>query len=190
MSTAMHEWPRRHRITVDHFYRMGEAGLFGADERVELVNGEIIDVPPMGSRHAGILDWIARAIGSAVSTRAFVRQQLPLGLNDDSEPLPDLAIVRPRPDNYIGSHPTAVDVQLVVEVSESTLRYDRDVKTELYARCGVPEVWVVDLRASRVHVYQSPRAGKYADVRKVEIGRLPIGALPGLVVDLTLPMES
>jgi Uma2 family endonuclease len=185
MSTAMHEWPRRHRITVDHFYRMAEAGLFDAEERVELVNGEIIDVPPMGSRHAGTLDRFARALAAAVSTRAFVRSQLPLRLNEESEPLPDLAIVRPRDDDYVDSHPTAADVLLVVELSDSTLRYDREVKTALYSRCGVPEVWVVDLRANRIHVHQSPRGAGYADVRTIELGRLPIGSLPGVVVDLT-----
>jgi len=185
MSTAMHEWPRRHRITVDHFYRMGEAGLFDADERVELVNGEIIDVSPMGSRHAGTLVRIERAVAAAVATRACVRPQLPLRLNEDSEPLPDLAVVRPRRDDYTDSHPTAADVLLVVEISESTLRYDRDVKTALYARCGVPEVWIVDLHANRLHAYKSPRGGEYADVQTVELGRLPISALPGVVVDLT-----
>jgi Uma2 family endonuclease len=185
MSTAMHESPRRHRITVDHFYRMEEAGLFGADERVELVNGEIIDVPAMGSRHASALARILRTLAAAVSARAHLRPQLPLRLNQDSEPLPDLAIVRSRADDYADSHPTTADVLPVVEISDSMLRYDRAVKTVLYARCGVPEVWVVDLRANRVHVYRSPKASEYTDVRTVELGRLPIGALPDVVVDLS-----
>src|SRR5512134_774981 len=109
MSTAMHEWPRRHRITVEHFYRMGEAGLFGANERVELINGEIIDVPPMGSRHAGSLEQLASALAAAVATRAIVRQQLPLRLGEDSEPQPDIVVATARADHYKASHPTAAD---------------------------------------------------------------------------------
>jgi Uma2 family endonuclease len=93
MSTAMHEWPQRHRISVEHFYRMAEAGLFEADERVELVDGEIIDMPPHASRHAGTIDQLARLLTSSLDARAIVRQQLPLTLGEYSEPVPDIAVV-------------------------------------------------------------------------------------------------
>jgi Uma2 family endonuclease len=184
MSTAMHEWPRRHRITVDHFYRMGEAGLFDDNSRVELVNGEIIDVPPMGSRHAGTVHRVAAALSTALGARAMVRQQLPLRLTPDSEPLPDIAVVVPRADDYTSAHPTATDTQLVVEVSDSTLGYDRDVKTSLYARCNVPEVWIVDLQVSRVHVYRAPLNGEYGVIETVELGMLRVSALAGVKIDL------
>jgi Uma2 family endonuclease len=185
MSTAMHEWPRRHRITVEHFYRMGEAGLFDDHERVELVNGEIIDVPPMGSRHAGTVHQLAEVLAAVLGARAFVRSQLPLRLSDDSEPLPDIAVVMPRDDHYKTSHPTAADARLVIEVSESTLRYDRGVKAPLYAAYNVPELWVVDLTANKVHVYRSPVSGKYSIAETAELGLLTIAALPGVEVDLT-----
>lgn len=185
MSMAMHEWPRRHRITVEHFYRMDEAGLFHPDERVELVNGEIIDVPPMGSRHAGILYRAASALSNAVGARGMVRQQLPLRLNEDSEPLPDIALVAPRADSYTSAHPIAADTYLVVEISESTLRYDREVKTSLYARSKVPEVWVIDLQANVMHVYRSPLAGKYLIAETVPFGKFKIAALDGIAVDLS-----
>ncbi len=182
----MHEWPRRHRITVDHLYRMAEAGLFDEKDRVELVNGEIIDVPPMGSRHAGTLYRLASALSTALMTRAVVRQQLPLRLSEHSEPLPDVAVVKPRADDYTMSHPTGADVWLLVEVSESTLRYDRDIKTALYAAFDVPEVWVIDLPAKQVHIYRSPVNAKYAVTETTALGRLSLAALSGAEVDLTL----
>jgi Uma2 family endonuclease len=185
MSTAMHEWPRRHRITVEHFYRMAEAGLFDEKDRVELVNGEIIDVLPMGSRHAGTLYRLASMLSTALTTRAVVRQQLPLRLSEDSEPLPDIAVVKPRADDYTTGHPTAADAWLVVEISQSTLRYDRDVKTALYAAFAVPEVWVIDLPANQVHVYRSPLNAGYAVTDTLELGPLAVPSLQGAVVDLT-----
>lgn len=184
MSTAMHEWPRRHRITVEHFYRMAEVGLFEDSARVELVNGEIIDVPPMGSLHAGTLYRVASALSAALGARAMVRQQLPLRLNEDSEPLPDIAVVRPRSDHYTAGHPVAADVWLVIEIADSTLRYDRDIKTRVYARAGVPEVWIVDLRADRVHVYRSPSTDKYELTETVRLGRLALAAFAGVEIDL------
>jgi Uma2 family endonuclease len=159
MSTAMQEWPRRHRITVDHYYRMADVGLFAPDERVELINGEIIDMPPMGSRHASKLQQLATALTLSIGARAILRQQLPLRLSEDSEPMPDITVVSPRADQYSESHPGAADALLVVEVSESTLRYDRDVKVPMYAACGVPEVWIIDLKANRLRAYRSPRDG-------------------------------
>jgi Uma2 family endonuclease len=184
MSTVMHEWPQRHRITVEHFYRMAEAGLFDESARVELVNGEIIDVPPMGSRHAGTLHRVASALSAAFGARAMVRQQLPLRLSLDSEPLPDIAVVVPRADHYTSMHPTAADTWLVVEVSDATVLYDREVKPGLYARAKVPELWVVDLQKNRAHVYRSPLNATYGIVETVEFGKLSVSALGGVEIDL------
>jgi Uma2 family endonuclease len=186
MSTVMQEWPRRHRITVEHYYRMAEAGLFAEDERVELINGEIIDVPPMGSRHAGTVAQLADVLSRAVGGRAMVRAQLPVRLSDDSEPEPDIAVVRFRSDYYKSSHPTAADVLLLIEVSDSTLRYDREIKVPLYAQHEIPEIWIVDLPAAEVHFYRSPANGKYAAVSSTaEPGITSIAALPGAAVDLS-----
>jgi Uma2 family endonuclease len=185
MSTAMHEWPRRHRITVEHFYRMGEAGLFDDNARVELVDGEIIDVPPMGSRHAGTLHLVASALSGELAARALVRQRLPLRLSDDSEPLPDIAVVVPRADHYRSSHPTAADTWLVVEVGDSTLRYDREVKASVYARSNVPEFWIVDVQTNRLHIYRSPLNGEYAVAETFEFGRHSMSVVAGIEIDLT-----
>lgn len=184
MSTAMQEWPRRHRITVEHFYRMADAGLFDADERVELVNGEIIDMPPMGSRHASALEQLTTALVIAAGARAIVRAQLPLRLGDDSEPQPDIAVAAPRADRYRSSHPTALDALLVVEISDATLRYDRDVKVPMYARHAVPEVWIVDLKANQLHAYTAPREGIYTHEVSV-LGRRALTTLPSVSVDLS-----
>jgi Uma2 family endonuclease len=161
MSTLMQELPRRHRITVEHFYRMGDAGLFAEDERVELIEGEIIDVPPMGHRHAGTTAYLAQLLTGLVAGRALVRQQLPLRLGDQSEPLPDIVVVKSRGDYYMKSHPVAADVVLVVEVSSTTLPFDRNVKVPMYARHGVAEAWVVDVNAARISYYRSPDDGAY-----------------------------
>lgn len=185
MSTAMSEWPRRHRITVEHYYRMAEAGLFGPDERVELISGEIVDMPPMGSRHAAVLEQLDTILTRAVGDRAIVRPQLPVRLADDSEPEPDIAVVRGRADRYRSMHPEAADVLLLIEISDATLGYELEVKVPLYARCAIPEVWVVDLAGSKVHVFRTPASGVYARLSAAdEHAAVQIEALPGIAVDL------
>ena len=179
----MQGWPQRHRISVEHFYRMADAGLFDADERVELVDGEIIDMPPMGSRHATIVEQLTRLLCTALPAQIIVRSQLPLLLGEYSEPLPDVAVVRPSSDHYGTNHPTAEDALLVVEISDSTLRYDRDVKTLLYARHGVPEVWIFDAAAKQLHRYRSPADGAYGDQVTLPLSRLPVGTT-GVDIDL------
>jgi Uma2 family endonuclease len=186
MSTIMQQWPRRHRITVDDYYRMAEAGLFDPGERVELIDGEIIDMPPMGSRHGGNLAQLADLLVAAVGAQAMVRQRLPVHLSDDSEPEPDIALVRPRADYYRLRHPTAADVLLLVEVSDTTLRYDLDVKVPFYARHGVVEVWVVDLPSRQIHSNRDPVNGRYTTVASTpEPGATRIGALPDCTIDLS-----
>jgi Uma2 family endonuclease len=184
MSTAMHEWPRRHRITVDHYYRMAEAGLFEPDERVELIDGEIIDMPPMGTRHASTIDRLVDLLKEAVRDRAMVRSQLPVRLGDESEPQPDIAVVRSRDDYYATQHPTAADILLLVEISAATLRYDREIKVPLYALHGVREVWIIDLDSRQVHSHRAPADGRYTIVASSDLVAFGIDALAGVSVDL------
>lgn len=115
MSSAMHEWPRRHRITVKHYHRMAEAGLFTQDDRVELIDGEIIDMPPIGSRHAATAAQLADLLSAAIGDRAIVRTQWPVRLGDETEVQPDISVVRPRMDYYRKSHPRAADPRESVE---------------------------------------------------------------------------
>jgi Uma2 family endonuclease len=176
---------RRHRVTVREYYRMAELGLL-ADARVELVAGEVIDMTPTGPSHGGSTNFLDYALKQAVGGRALVRVQLPVRLDEHNEPEPDLAVVKPRTDFYKGAHPVAADVMLLVEVSDSTLRYDREVKAPLYALHGVPEVWIVDLKAESMHIYRSAAAGGYSDVSSTRApAALTIAALPGVTVDLS-----
>ena len=170
MSAVMHEedWIARHRITVDEYYRMAEVGLLAPEARVELIDGVIIDKAPIGSRHAGTVTRFDRLLLRAVGDQAIVRVQQPVRLSRSSEPQPDVSLLRPRPEDYTRAHPRPEDALLVVEVSDTTLRYDREVKVPLYARHGIPELWIVDLVGGQMHFFRSPQAGKYSDVSSTE----------------------
>lgn len=156
-------WPRTHRVTVDEYRRMGEAGVFLEGQRVELIEGEIVDMPPMGSRHAVVVTVLADRLSTAASeVSAHVRIQLPLRLGADSEPQPDVAVVRGHPRQYWSEHPGPRDVLLAVEVAESTLRFDLDVKARVYAAHGIPEYWVVDVAGEKAFVFRQPEENGYA----------------------------
>jgi Uma2 family endonuclease len=181
MSAVMDNWLPRHRITVDEYHRMAEVGLLAPDARVELIDGEIIDMAPMGSPHGSTVDWLTRLLCAAVGERAIVRVQGAVRLSRSSEPQPDLALLRPRKDFYRTGHPSGPETQLVIEVSDSTLRYDRQIKVPLFARHGVPEVWVVDLEHNQLHFYRSLVDGAYADVAfTAKPGVTAISVLPGV----------
>ncbi len=150
MGTLMESWPRRHRITVDEYHRMAEVGLLAPDARVELIDGEIIDMAPIGSEHASVVDQLTRLLVRAVGDDAILRVQGSVRLGRRSEPGPDLVLLRPRPDFYRNQFATGNDTLLVIEVSDTTLRYEREIKIPLYARHGVPEAWIVDLRNDRL----------------------------------------
>lgn len=163
MSTPEIQIPR-HRLTVDEYYRMAELGILAPDARVELIEGEIIDMTPQGSRHADIVARLNRRIVVAVGDVAIVRSQLPVRLSNSSEPEPDFAIVKERGAHYASAHPTANDVLLLIEIAHTSFRYDRYVKIPLYSRHGIAEVWVIEIEAGRVHMFRAPRDGNYTDV--------------------------
>jgi Uma2 family endonuclease len=186
MGLAMTDWIPRHRITVDEYYRMAEDGILPPDARVELIEGEIIDMPPIGSTHAGTVMLLSRLLSRAIGDLAYVSGQSPIRLSDISEPQPDVALLKPRPDFYRHGHPKSVDTLLIIEVSVTTLRYDLQVKVPLYARHEVPEVWVVDLHGKQLHVFRSPKSGAYAEVvASDDPGILTIGALTDVQADLS-----
>jgi Uma2 family endonuclease len=185
MSVPTTEWLRRHRLTVDDYYRMAEAGVLAPDARVELIEGEIIDMAPIGSRHGGTVSFLLRQLTAAARQLALVTAQSPLRLDRSSEPQPDLMLLRPRADFYRKSHPTASDVLLLIEVSDGTLRYDGQVKVPLYARHGVPEVWLVDLTGNELHCLRSPQDGTYAHTTSFRApGKVPLSMLDAVAVDL------
>jgi Uma2 family endonuclease len=159
MATIPSIAPSRHLISVDAFHRMGETGILGPRERVELIDGEIIDMSPIGVLHAAIVDVLARHFGRRAGESVFVRCQNPLRLDDISEPEPDIVILRPRADFYMTSHPGASDVLLVIEVADTSLAYDLGTKVPLYARHGIPEVWVIDAATRHTRVFRRPVGG-------------------------------
>jgi len=153
----------RHRFTVDQYRRMGEAGIFDEEDRVELLDGEIIETTPIGSRHAGHVNRLNTLLHEQIEREVVVSVQNPLQLGEFSEPEPDLAVLRERADSYAGRLPAARDALLVVEVAESSLDDDRNTKIPLYARHGVPVVWLLDLEKRRVEVYANPSQDGYLD---------------------------
>jgi Uma2 family endonuclease len=183
MSIAMHEWPRRHRISVEHYYRMADAGLFTPNERVELIHGEIVDMPPMGTRHAAQLTRLVELLSAVIGERGMVRVQLPLRLDDASEPQPDIAVVLPRSDYYEQRHPGGPDTLLAVEISDTTVEFDRDVKAPLYVLHGVRECWVLDIRTNRLLRFFRSAAHKIVSTES-GFGPVAIAALPGVTVNL------
>lgn len=186
MSMLMEVWPQRHRITVDEYHRMAEVGLLAPDARVELIEGEIIDMAPIGPPHSSVVNQMLRLMMRAVGDLAIVQSQGAVRLNMRNEPEPDLALFRPREDFYRHQHPSGADTLLVIEVSESSLRYDREIKVPLYARHGVPEVWVVDLVNGQLLTWRSPVTGEYQlHAAAAQPGIVPIAALPGVLVDLS-----
>ena len=151
----------RRLFTIDEYVRMGESGIIAHDERVELIDGEIVEMSPMGNRHIAFVMNLNHLLVHAVGDGARVSVQLPVRLPPRSMPEPDLAVVRPR--SYRDAGPTDDDVLLMVEVADTSLRYDRMVKLRVYARAGVPEYWIVDATAETLEIYRSPRGDSYEE---------------------------
>ncbi|MDQ3570631.1 MAG: Uma2 family endonuclease [Actinomycetota bacterium] len=162
--------PVRHRFTVGEYHQMAEGGVFTEDDRVELLEGEIVEMAPIGSRHAACVKRIASLFHHELGERATIGVQDPVRLSEHSEPQPDVMLLRPRADYYAGSHPDPGDVLLLVEVAETTAAWDREHKLPLYASAGVTEVWIVDLAAGAVEAFRRPQGGAYREVERVGSG--------------------
>jgi Uma2 family endonuclease len=143
---------------------MGEVGILGPELRTELIDGEIIEMPPIGHPHAGTVKLLANLLKEAVGSGAILAVQDPVWLDDHSEPIPDIALLRSRSDWYRNAHPGPDDVLLLVEVADSSLVYDREVKLPRYARAGIPEVWLVDLGGRRLSIHRHPEGHRYKQV--------------------------
>jgi Uma2 family endonuclease len=175
----------RHAFTTEEWHRMGELGLFGESARVELLDGDIIDMTPIGSLHAGMVNRLTRLLVSAVEDQAVVAPQNPVFLDKHSEPQPDLALLAPRSDDYTLAHAEPSEILLLIEVSDSSLVYDRDRKAPYYAQAGVRECWILDLTASEVLVLRSPARQGYQLIERRRAGdRLTIEALNGVAIDV------
>jgi Uma2 family endonuclease len=176
MNTQTETWPRPHLLTVHDYYRMAEAGVLSPDDRTELIEGEIIDMPPIGDRHAAVVRALTTRLVRAVGDAAEVSTQLPVRLSLRSEPQPDFALLKARRGGY-RKHPQPSDVLLLIEVSDSTLGYDLGKRASLYASHGIPEYWVFDLQRNRVWRHRARRGAAYAALDEIAEGSLPLPAL-------------
>jgi len=143
-------------FTVDEYYRMAEAGILTPEDRVELIDGEIIEMCPIGNRHAGCVNMAAEVLIGAFRGRAVVSVQNPLQLNNYTEPMPDVVLLKPREDRYRSKKSMAEDALLVIEVSDTTFLYDRNVKLKRYAKAGIGEVWIENLEKDLLLVFANP----------------------------------
>ncbi|WP_331068221.1 Uma2 family endonuclease [Steroidobacter sp.] len=173
-----------YRFSVEQYYRMAEVGLLARDARTELIEGEICDMPPIGCPHAATVAWLHRQLAHAIGDRAWVVEQYPLRLSRHTEPQPDLMVLRSRRGLYWDAHPTARDALLVIEVSDSSWLYDREVKVPLYASYGVQELWLVDVCLGELGCYRAPHAGSYVEQTSIRAPvSLPVPSLD-VYVDL------
>lgn len=174
-------------FTVAEYDRMGETGILTEDDRVELVEGEIIEMSPIGRRHAAFVGRLTNLFSRLLAERAIVWVQNPIVLNDYSEPQPDIALLRRRDDFYERSLPMPPDVLLVAEVADMTIEYDRQIKVPLYARAGIAEVWLVNLVDEQVEIYTQLVNDMYQSKREAKRGET-INATSAL--NLTLGVDD
>ena len=159
--SAVLDYPQRHRVDVQEYLRMAEAEVFGLDARLELIEGEIIEMAPIGSPHAGVVKGLNRLFNRIAGSKALISVQDPLIIGKHSVPQPDLVLLKLRADNYRVSHPTSDDVLLVIEVADSSLNFDAGTKAILYARAGIVETWVVDVEEQVIRVFRDPSTKGY-----------------------------
>lgn len=178
---------QKKRFTADDYQRMGRAGILSEDDRVELIDGEVIDMTPIGPRHNAAVNRANRAMVMAVGDSAIVQVQGSVRLDVYHEPQPDLVLLRPRVDYYASQLPGPVDILLVVEIAESSLEYDRDVKARLYAASGIPEYWLVDLDAACISSCSAPQEGSYRTLRQYNRGQ---SLAPQLLPDCIVTVDA
>lgn len=177
------EVERTRRFTADEYERMVELGIFRDDERLELIDGEIVEMAPVGHRHAACIANLNQRLVLGLAERVLVWGQGPARLSLQSVPEPDLALLRAR--SYRQGSPRPDDILLVIEVAESSLRYDRTRKLHLYARAGIREYWVVSVAGEWIEVYRSPEGDGYRERRRAGVGeRIAPAAFADVVVDV------
>jgi Uma2 family endonuclease len=174
---------RRH-FNIAEYYKMAAAGVFSEDDRVELIEGEIVEMNPIGSRHAACVGRLTKLLGRMADDNAIVWVQNPVQVSDYSEPLPDVALLRRRDDFYAQANPQPPDVFLIIEVADSSVEYDRGIKIPLYAQAGIPEVWLVNLPKETVEIYSQLLEGEYREIRLIKRGEsLTAKSISNLTID-------
>jgi Uma2 family endonuclease len=164
------QYASKRLFSVDEYHRLVEVGILTPNDKVELIQGEIIKMSPIGPKHAGNIDFVVQKLILLFQEEIIVRNQNPVQLGNMSEPEPDVSILKPNENYYTSSHPKAEDVLLLIEYSDSTLQYDQNTKIPLYAVHLIPEVWIVDLKQNRVITYSSPKGEEYLNIRTYQKG--------------------
>jgi Uma2 family endonuclease len=174
-----------HRFTIEDYYRMAETGVLAPDARVELLEGEIIDMSPIGPPHGGVTNRLNQLFSHRAGDRWLVAVQNPVHLDEYSEPQPDLMLLRPSPDFYGTRHPGPQDVFLLIEVAATSLAYDRGRKLPAYGRAGVAEVWIINIEDQSIEVYREPHLAGYASTTLIRPGEKARSlAFPDVAVDV------
>lgn len=173
----------RKRFTISEYEQIIAAGVIAEDDRVELLEGEIVEMSPIGPSHSACIDRLNQLLQRLVGDSTIVRVQSPVVLSEYSAPQPDLTLLQPRHDFYASGHPEPEDILLLIEVSETSLTYDRAVKLPLYAQAGIPEVWIVALLPQVIEVYRSPGENGYGETLTLHRGdSLSANNLPSLAL--------
>ena len=185
MSVSSENFYKKHLTNVVEWQKMGAASIFSAESRLELINGEIIEMSPIGSHHAGYLKRLNRFFSRQIQDSELIAIQDPLRLNDLSEPQPDFMLLRSRSDLYYESHPTADDVLLLIEVAESSLQFDQNQKLRLYALHNIPEYWVLNANNACIEIYRQPVNGAYAKKTTLRAGdKITLSQLDHINIEL------
>ena len=180
---AMVAEPIRHRFTLDEYRTMVESGILTADDRTELIEGEIWEMAAIGSRHASSVKRLNRLF-APLSPSALLSVQDPVDLDAENEVQPDFALLRTSPSFYLERHPGPAEVLLIIEVADSTLGFDRGTKARLYARAGIAELWIFDLAGRALEVHRDPGPNSYATIRRLRPGeRIAPLAFPSFEID-------
>jgi Uma2 family endonuclease len=167
------------RFNISQYHQMSETGILSENDKVELINGEIIEMSPIGRRHTACVNRLNSVFSQLLGKKVIVAVQNPILLNNLSEPEPDIALLKPRTDFYESGHPQPQDIFLLIEVADSSIEYDRDVKIPLYASSGITEVWLVDIYQQVIIVYRYPSENGYRDIQTLSRGeKLSISAFP------------
>jgi Uma2 family endonuclease len=176
----------RKLFTIDDCYKMEEVGILSPDERTELINGEILVMPPPGPRHGFVVDSLTDAFVRLAQGKAVVRVQGGVVLHKFAAPMPDIVLLRPRGKAYLKKNPDASDIFLIIEVADSSLEKDATVKLQLYAIMGVPEYWIADLQNNQLLAYSDPVGDEYQKVRELHCGDT---VAPSLLPDCAIPVD-
>lgn len=159
-------------LNVDEYYKMAEVGILKSEDRVELINGEIYQMSPIGSRHAAIVDHLAVVLKELFERNIIVRVQNPIRIDNTNEPQPDISLLKYRSDYYSSSHPGPADVLTIMEIAGSSLKFDQEVKAPLYATYDIQEYWIIDIENNEIQVFSNPKDGNYSEIQKYETDRI------------------